>query len=208
HAQKHGARIIYPCEVTGIDQRWGRLAGVRTSSGDFPLDVLVIAAGVDTQKLSALFGVQVPLVESPGVLAHTTPGERLIERVVLSPGAHMKQKLDGRLVAGMGFGAAPAKLPTNEEAERVLEAGRKYLPRLQTLSLEKVTLGFRPLPRDGYPVIGFPEGAPDVYLAVMHSGVTLTPIVGRLAALEILEGVEVELLSHYRQSRFEKKAAS
>ena len=108
----------------------------------------------------------------------------------------------------MGFGAAPSKLATEEEGQRVLEAGRAYLPGLAKLSLEKVTLGFRPLPKDGYPVIGFPEGAPGVYLAVMHSGVTLSPIVGKLAALEILDGVEVELLSSYRHSRFDSKRSS
>jgi glycine/D-amino acid oxidase-like deaminating enzyme len=208
HARRQGARTEFPCEVTAIEQKWGRIKGVRTTAGDFELDVVVIAAGVDTAKLGAMVGVEVPLVDSPGVLAHTKPGERLIERVVLSPGAHVKQKLDGRLVAGMGFGAAPTSLGTEEEGERVLEAGKEYLPGLAKLSLEKVTLGYRPLPRDGYPLIGFPDGAPGVYLAVMHSGVTLCPIVGRLAAIEILDGVDVELLSSYRHSRFESKRSS
>ncbi len=208
HARRQGARVVFPCEVTAIDQKWGNLTGVRTTAGDFELDVVVVAAGVDTAKVAAMVGIDVPLVESPGVLAHTKPGERVIDRVVLSPGAHMKQKLDGRLVAGMGFGAAPSNLGTEEEGQKVLEAGRKYLPALANLSLEKVTRGFRPLPKDGYPVIGFPEGAPGVYLAVMHSGVTLCPLVGRLAALEILDGVEVDLLASYRLSRFDSKRSS
>jgi glycine/D-amino acid oxidase-like deaminating enzyme len=211
HAARQGARVVFPCEVTAIDQKWGRLTGVRTTAGDFALDVVVVAAGVDTAKVGAMVGVEVPLVESPGVLAHTKPAERLVDRVVLSPGAHVKQKLDGRLVAGMGFGAAPSspsRLATEEEGQKVLEAGRKYLPGLAKLSLEKVTLGFRPLPKDGYPLIGFPDGAPGVYLAVMHSGVTLCPIVSRLAALEILDGVEVELLASYRHSRFDSKRRS
>jgi glycine/D-amino acid oxidase-like deaminating enzyme len=208
HARKQGARVVFPCEVTAIDQKWGKLTGVRTTAGDFELDVVVVAAGVDTAKVAAMVGVDVPLVESPGVLAHTKPGARVIDRVVLSPVAHMKQQLDGRLVAGMGFGAAPSNLGTEEEGQKVLEAGRKYLPALASLSLERVTLGFRPLPKDGYPVIGVPEGAPGVYLAVMHSGVTLCPLVGRLAALEILDGVEVDLLASYRHSRFDSKRSS
>lgn len=208
HAQKAGARFSFPCEVTGIDQRWGKLAGLRTSTGDVELDALVIAAGVDTPRLASMIGVDVPLIESPGVLAHCEPAERLIERVVLSPGAHMKQKLDGRLVAGMGFGAAPSKDATPEEGGRVLEAAKPYLPGIEKLRLERVTLGYRPLPKDGYPIIGFPEGVPDVYLAVMHSGVTLTPIVGRLAALEILDGVSVDLLQPFRHSRFDRKGSS
>lgn len=205
HAKRHGARVEYPCEVTDIDLEWGRLKGVTTTTGPFELDVLVIAAGVDSPKLAAMVGVELPLVESPGVLAHTVPSDRIIHRVVLSPGAHMKQKLDGRLVAGMGFGAAPVTEASDAEGERVLKAGAEYLPALETLDLERVTLGYRPLPRDGFPVIGFPEGVPDVYFTVMHSGVTLSPIVGRLASIEILDGVDVELLEPYRHSRFEKK---
>lgn len=119
----------------------------------------------------------------------------------------MKQERDGRLVAGMGF-TAPSREATDEQGEKVLASGKKYLPALGNLELERVTLGYRPLPRDGLPVIGFSEGVPDVYLTVMHTGVTLAPIVGRFASLEILDGVEVELLNNYRYARFEKKRAS
>ena len=205
HAKKQGARIEYPCEVTSIDLEWGRLKGVTTNQGVFPLDVIVIAAGTDTPKLAKLVGLDVPLVESPGVLAHTKPGQRLIERIVLSPGANMKQKLDGRIVAGLGFGSAPVAKASDEEGQKVLQSGRQYLKGLEKFELERVTLGYRPVPRDGFPIVGFAEGAPDIYVSVMHSGVTLSPVIGRLAALEILEGLEVQLLSPYRYARFEKR---
>ena len=58
------------------------------------------------------------------------------------------------------------------------------------------------MPKDGYPVVGFAPEAPDVYFAVTHSGVTLAPILGRAAALEILEGVSLDLLADYRPARF------
>ena len=204
HAKAQGASIEFPCEVTGFDLEWGRLRGVATTKGDFELDVVVIAAGVDTPRLAKMAGVSVPLVESPGVLAHAKPAERMIERVVLSPGGHMKQKLDGRIVVGAGFGGTPTKDSSDEMGHRILESGKKYLPGLGGLELERVTLGFRPLPADGFPIVGFPEGRPDVYITVMHSGVTLSPLMGRLAPLEILDGADVELLHPYRLSRFDK----
>ena len=49
---------------------------------------------------------------------------------------------------------------------------------------------------------GFSAAAPQIYIVVMHSGVTLAPVVGRLAATEILDGVSVELLEPYRLERF------
>ena len=76
------------------------------------------------------------------------------------------------------------------------------LPGLERLGVEKMTQGFRPLPADGFPIVGFAPGRRDVYLAVMHSGVTLGALVGRLAATEMLDGVEAEPLTPYRLERF------
>jgi len=36
----------------------------------------------------------------------------------------------------------------------------------------------------------------------MHSGMTLAPLIGQLAALEILDGACVEALDPYRPARF------
>ena len=76
---------------------------------------------------------------------------------------------------------------------------------LRDAGVERVTLGLRPMPADGHPVIGFPAGRRDIYITVMHSGVTLGPLVGRLAAAEILDGVRVEPLAPYRLERFTSK---
>jgi glycine/D-amino acid oxidase-like deaminating enzyme len=70
------------------------------------------------------------------------------------------------------------------------------------MDVEKVTLGHRPLPQDEFPVIGFAPGRRDVYITVMHSGVTLSPLVAQLAATEILDGVDAEPLAPYRPARF------
>lgn len=198
-----GARMETGCEVTGLDVHWGELRGVRTTAGDFELDVLVVAAGVDTPKIASMAGLEVPLRESPGLLAHTKPMPELIGRVVLAPGAHMKQNLDGRIVTGVGFAGAGSTDQSMEQGERALSKARAFLPQLKDAELERVTLGYRPLPVDGYPVVGFSEGAPDVYLAVMHSGVTQAPIMGQLIASEVLDDVRVELLEDYRLARFD-----
>ena len=201
-AQSLGAKVEYPCEVTGLDIRWSRLRGVRTTKGDVETDALVIAAGVASPRLAAMAGLEVPLKESPGVLAHTKPVTSLISRVTLSPGGHIKQHFDGRIVTGAGFSATPNMQRTREQGERLLQAVERYLPELKDAALDRVTRGFRVLPQDGYPIVGFPESTPNIYLAVMHSGVTLSPLIGRLAALEILDGVRVDLLEPYRLSRF------
>jgi glycine/D-amino acid oxidase-like deaminating enzyme len=203
-AGRAGAKVTYPADVTGLDERGGRLQAVRTTAGDVATDVLVIACGTDTPRIAAMAGVRVPLKDSPGILVHTTPQPRLVERVVLSPIAHMKQKPDGRIVTGSGFGGSPSTDTSRDAAERFLRTASRVLPAFAKADVEKVTLGWRPLPQDEFPVIGFPSRRRDVYIAVMHSGVTLSPLVAQLAAMEILDGVAVEPLAPYRPARFEK----
>ena len=197
-----GAHIVHPAEVTGLDERNGRLRAVRTTTGDVEGDVLIIACGTDTPRVAAMAGVRVPLKESPGVLVHTPPQPRVVERVVLSPIAHMKQKPDGRIVTGSGFGGTPSTDTSREAGERFLKTASEVLPAFAKSGVEKVTLGHRPLPQDEFPVIGFPASRHDVYITVMHSGVTLSPLVAQLAAIEILDGVEAEPLAPYRPARF------
>jgi glycine/D-amino acid oxidase-like deaminating enzyme len=201
-AKDNGARIESPCEVKELDLRWGELRGVKTTHGDYELDVLVVAAGVDTPKIAAMAGLEVPLKDSPGLLAHSKPMRELIYRVILAPGAHMKQTLDGRIVTGAGFGRNPSTDISRQQGERILAAAERCLAALDAAELDRVTLGWRTLPTDGHPIVGFSEGAPDIYLAVMHSGITMAPLMGRLATMEILDDARVDLLEEFRLSRF------
>ena len=80
-ARARGALVVYPCEVNEIVLEQGRLRHVATSCGRFPLDRLVIAAGVGTPSLAALVGLNVPLVHSPGILAQSLPMEAMLRRL-------------------------------------------------------------------------------------------------------------------------------
>jgi len=88
------------------------------------------------------------------------------------------------------------------EVEKVLADATAILPALQNAKIARVNRGRRPIPQDGEPVIGFTEQVSNLYVATTHSGVTLAPIIGELAAIEIVEQVEVELLQPYRLARF------
>jgi glycine/D-amino acid oxidase-like deaminating enzyme len=64
------------------------------------------------------------------------------------------------------------------------------------------TVGYRPTPADGFPIIGRAEGVSGLYIAVMHSGITLAPAVGLFATREILKGERDPLLAPYGSERF------
>jgi glycine/D-amino acid oxidase-like deaminating enzyme len=200
-AQAAGAKLIHPCEVTGISIS-GRVKRVETTRGAMELDHFVIAAGTGSARLGRMAGVDIPLKDSPGALAHTRPMKRALDRVIIAPGATLKQNPDGRIVTGTDFGGSPVTEASREYGMELLRNAARFLPALRDAELDFTTLGHRVLPRDEFPIVGFPETRPSLYIAAMHSGITLSPLIGQVAAMEILDGAHVDLLTPYRPSRF------
>jgi glycine/D-amino acid oxidase-like deaminating enzyme len=201
-AKAAGAEVQHPCEASGISISGGRVKRVETTRGPMEADYLVIAAGTGTTRLARMAEVDVPLKESPGALAHTRPMKRMLDRVALAPGATIKQNPDGRIVTGTDFGGSPVTQATREYGMELLRNAARFLPALDSAELETTTLGHRVLPRDEHPVVGFTERCPNLYIAAMHSGITLSPLIGQVAAMEILDGANVDLLKPFRPSRF------
>ena len=213
-----GAKVLYPCELTALDLEGGRLRAVHTTQGTFALDRLVVAAGVDTPRLLAMAGFALGLRHAPGILAHSASVAPLTRLVHDAPGGlEFKQMADGSVVGTDAPG--PPDIPAHQEirthavdfpseelrrshGERIIGKIAKFLPGMQGVALERVTLGFRPMPSDELPVMGSLPTCLTIHVAVTHSGVTLAPIVGRLTAEEVLSGSRAELFAPYRPERF------
>jgi glycine/D-amino acid oxidase-like deaminating enzyme len=177
---------------------------VRTPSGFIQVDEVILAAGEASEALSADVGVVLPMANLAGFLAQSVPRPPLLHGIVLAPRAHMRQCVDGRIVVGWDFGGSGAPDDPDHEAEKLIGAARELLVD-DDLCLERFTLGVRPIPADGLPVIGPAPGLPGLYLAVMHSGITLAPLVGRLSAEEIVGGHALDVLEPYRLDRFARQ---
>ena len=222
-AKELGAELVEGTSVTALARSQGRLRveSLETSAGSLPCDVVVLAAGVSTTKLAARAGVHVPQEESPGVVVRTDPRPPLLPTVpvIYAPALdpehseiHLRQCHDGSLMIGEGNQESLRRDDTQAHANDLLGRAIHYLPSLAGARAITVPVGYRPMPLDGYPVLGFSapgspapgssEAAPNVYIALTHSGVTLAPLIGELAAIEIVDGVRVEGLSPYRPKRF------
>jgi glycine/D-amino acid oxidase-like deaminating enzyme len=66
-------------------------------------------------------------------------------------------------------------------------------------------VGYRPMPIGG-PLVGHLTPDRSVYVAVMHSGVSLAPTVGRLVAQELATGEPVAELRRSHPSRTREQA--
>jgi glycine/D-amino acid oxidase-like deaminating enzyme len=58
------------------------------------------------------------------------------------------------------------------------------------------------MPADGQSIVGPLPGAPGLYVAVTHSGVTLAAHLSRLIAAELTTGTALADLAPYRPARF------
>jgi glycine/D-amino acid oxidase-like deaminating enzyme len=204
-----GGEVRYPFETDELKLDGGRVTAIRGSEISLQADTVVLASGIATQRLAQMAGVNIPLKESRGVLVHTRPQPKLIDRVVLAPGVHCKQKLDGRVVVGghvvAGVGTAQGDVPEpGDDDQRILREAARVLPGVRGVAVERVTVGYRVMPVDEYPVVGFSDACPNLYVAAMHSGITLAALIGQLAALEILDGARVSSLEPYRPGRFNR----
>ena len=208
-----GCDVYADREVLGFERSGdGRIVGLSTTSGPLDVDAAVVAAGTETTRLAALAGVNVPQARSPGVVIRTDPLSRLLRNVpvVYAPPLgdgrreiHLRQCADGRMMIGEGDQESLAEDDSQPHADDLLARARRYLPGLAGARAVPVPVGWRPMPLDGYPVVGFASEAPNLYVALTHSGVTLAPALSQLAAQEVCGGAPADaVLGPYRPQRF------
>lgn len=194
----HGARLIQGEQVEGLVREGGRIVGARSMAREHRADVTVVALGIGTPDVLASVGLDLPMENPPGLIVETRPVSVRLKTAICTELHYIKQLPDGRLSIVDGSGT----LASTDMARRLVEDTMRLLPGLGALTVERAIMRPRPIPADGKPVVGAPAGTAGLYVAVMHSGVTLAPLIGRLAEQEILSGAEAPLLEAFRLERF------
>lgn len=201
-AEKLGATVVTHNPVRSLLLEGGRATGIETDTGPVAADEVVIAAGAKTAALAATAGQLVPVTTSPGLLVVSQPHPKLLNGLVMAPGLHMRQSAEGRMIAGADFGGSDPGEDPAATAAGVFSRMKAMLEGAETLELDSYTVGERPIPKDRLPIVGRPSGATGLYIAVMHSGMTLAPAIGRFAAEEIINERRDPLLAPFGCERF------
>lgn len=209
-ARQSGADVISGRRATRLNLRGDRVSGVRLDTGeDLDADLTICTAGRHSPALLATAGITFPLVDpaepgsaSPCLVAATTPVGSVLNGLVQAPNLGTRPAEDGGLVLGAGDLDAGYDEPV--PPARIETAGAELLARARTLipglaaDIAGVRRCVRPLPVDGYPLIG--PRLPGLYTAVTHSGITLGPHLAHLIDQEIHGGPVSELFP-YRPDR-------
>ena len=211
--ERLGGESIFSCEFLKLNEKNGRLNSIDTTMGKFEVDHAVFACGIDTDNNLSIDTSSTP---TPGIILKSKPVENRFNKIIVGPGVHIHQQNDGSIVLGEQDGAPlshfdrlkerPSKFPNKEfeelHTERIINTAKNFTTGLEDIVIEKVSIGWRPLPKDRIPIIGRFKKTKGVYVSMMHSGISLAAIVSKLVSEEILENKNIPILDDFRPSRF------
>ena len=211
--ERLGGESIFSCEFLKLNEKNGRLSSIDTTMGKFEVDHAVFACGIDTDNN---LSIDTSLTPTPGIILKSKPVENRFNKIIVGPGVHIHQQNDGSIVLGEQDGAPlshfdrlkerPSRFPNKEfeelHTERIINTAKNFTTGLEDIVIEKVSIGWRPLPKDRIPIIGRFKKTKGVYVSMMHSGISLAAIVSKLVSEEILENKNIPILDDFRPSRF------
>ncbi|SRR6266516_3286941 len=212
-ARSFGVELCSDAKVSDFQTRGNQVSGIVLASGSrIDADVIVCCCGHWTGAVLRYVGVDLPLV-SP--LAQDSPAVGLlvlssgicvdIRRVVHAPGVNIRPDGSSRLLLHSDELDRRVTLltqlsPPPQAAEALLGRASKVVRNMERAHVESATLGIRPIPADGLPVVGWTPGVEGLYVIVTHSGVTLGPALAEMATREI-NGATEKMLAPFRPDR-------
>ena len=206
--RRHGARVICGARVVDLIIAGDRVTGVRVADGtQYEADTVVNCAGRWTNEATRDAGLHLPLAPSVGFLVFTPPVAASLSRVVHSPVINARPDGAGRLL--LHWNATDATLgidtrlsPSMPQARDLARRARQLLPSIGEVEPEAVRIAIRPIPGDHFSAIGPMPRISGYYVAVTHSGVTMSPFLGAAVADEIVGGRQRAELAGFRPARF------
>jgi glycine/D-amino acid oxidase-like deaminating enzyme len=206
--RRHGANVICSARVVDLVMAGDRVTGVRVADGTrYEADTVVNCAGRWTNEATRDAGLHLPLASTVGFLVLTPPVAASLGRVVRSSVINARPDGAGRLMLHWNPTDAALSLdaqlsPSMPEARELMRRARRLLPSIGEVEAEAVRIAIRPIPADHFSAVGPLPRTSGYYIAVTHSGVTMSPFLGAAVADEIVGGRQRPELAEFRPARF------
>ncbi|MBK5016713.1 FAD-binding oxidoreductase [Pantoea sp. S62] len=218
-ARRCGAKLNNFADVVDIQENESGVSLALSDGSCWQGDQLVIATGRWSQELMACLDLKLALIDASqankiacGFLAVTAPLFTQLSANLISPQLNVRPDGGGRLLLqapDLDYCANPAAPATVQGyvGQEMLNRLRRLFDNSESAKIEHIAVGQRARPADGLPGIGYVTPHKRTYLMVTHSGMTLGPLLGRLAAHEMLTGQRAELLHDFSPERLLGKSA-
>jgi glycine/D-amino acid oxidase-like deaminating enzyme len=173
---------------------------VHTDRGVFRAQHLVLAAGIWTPELADHLSVPIPVRPVRGQILITEPLRPVLGHTL----NFMRQMSNGEILFGYSHEEADRdRQNTGDILSKTAARGLHVLPLLRGVRVVRAFAGLRPMPADGLPILGEVPGHPGLFVAVMHSGYTLAPLVGTVMAELLIDGKSSIPIGSFSPSRFQ-----
>ena len=198
-AKKNGVHYSIYNKVTGI-QIQDRMFTVMSDKGMYLCKNLILAGGIWSKELGKIIGINIPVNRLRGQILVSEPLKPFLNHTI----SGMRQTSNGEVL--MGYSSEKSGFDRSTTLDVIQETANMavhYIPTLKNVKIVRAFSGIRPIPDDGFPIIGKVTGIENLYVAATHSGITLSPIIGTLITELITEGETSIPIDRYSISRFE-----
>lgn len=206
--RRHGVRLVLGARVADLTMTGDRVSGVRLADGSVHgADMVVNCGGRWINDAVREAGLHLPLAPTPGLLVFTPPVACGLSRVLHTSVVNARPDGAGRLMLHWDATDSTLALDSRVSVDMpqvvdLMARARQVFPGIGDVSAEAVRLGIRPIPGDGLTAVGPMPRVSGYYVAVTHSGVTMSPFLGLCVADEVVRGVERPELADFRPARF------
>jgi glycine/D-amino acid oxidase-like deaminating enzyme len=207
---ERGGRLVTNAGRSQVEVRDGAVSAVRTAAGErFEVDAAVLATGPAVPAMAAELGITIPDATPISALVTTKPLPHDLTAVLNTPRVSLRPAPGGALAVDADW-PSDSVTEASDGGYRVPEAvveallaeASRVLSGHPRLEADWCGIGRKPIPGDGYPVLGRADDLAGLSLAFTHSGATLGLIAGELLADEILEGTAHPMLADFNVRRF------
>lgn len=161
---------------------------------------IILAAGVENDRLAPMVGLRAPLKRSKGQILVTEKCAPFFDFASTT----IRQANEGGVMIGDSEERTTSAITTNQDITAVLASRAiRIFPTLADANVVRSWTGFRVKTRDGLPIYEQSATHPGAFIAICHSGVTLAANHALVVAPQIAVGTLSSDLDPFHSRRFD-----